>query len=368
MFARSLWSHVYGYVIIRVHGRRLEAMINSAVRDGIHLWRMERASDKLLVARVRAADFARLARHGRRFQVRISVLSKRGVPFWLTWASRRRMFVVGGMLFMAVLYGLAQFVWFVHVDGADLVPAQEILRAAGEAGLRPGTPRDAIRRDEVERHLYVEVPLLAWASVDVRGAVATVRVAERTPLDEALSEPGHVVAVRDGIVERVAVTVGELLVAPGDTVQAGTILISGMPSPGSSAYEERVRAGLPPLLRASGTVWGRTWYRGYGEVRVPEAFSETEGTAADEEWVARAVAEARGQAVENLSPDAQIVDEEIEVVDDVNLVPRVVRAAVTVTVLQNLGRFSPLSAAEPDDGEQLKDESDESQTRTGQHP
>lgn len=358
MLARSLWSHIYGYVIIRANGRRLEALINSAVRDEIHLWRVERASDTLLVARVRAADFARLARHGRRLRVRVDVLKKRGAPFWLARARRRRMFVLGGALFMAVVYGLAQFVWFVRVDGADAVPAEVILQTVAEAGLRPGAARSTIRRDDVERTLYLEVPRLAWAAVELRGAVATVRVAERTALDATLAQVGHIVAVRDGIVERVTATVGQPLVAPGDTVQTGMPLISGVLRSDTDAYAERLQAGLPPLVRAVGTVWGRTWYRGYGEARAPGPTSPDMSAPTDDQLAAEAIAEARAQAIADLPPDAEIIDEDVEVVDDRLLEPRVVRAAVTVTVLQNLGRFSPLTAEERENGGLPKDETD----------
>ena len=60
-----------------------------------------------------------------------------------------------------------------------------------------------------------------------------------------------------------------------------------------------------------------------------------------------AVERARRQAAEALPPDAQIVEEDVVVVDDRAVEPRVVRAAVTITVLQNLGRFSPLAADDP---------------------
>lgn len=347
MLVRRLWSHLRGYVIIRANGRRLEALINSAVRAGIPLWRIRRASDTLMVAEAHAGDFRRLARHGRRLQVRVDVLEKGGVPIWAARARRRPALVLGGALFAAALYWLGQFVWFVHVDGAQTLSTADVLRAAERAGLHPGAARHAVRRESVERTLHLELPDLAWAAVELRGTVATVRVVERTGADPSLTQPGHVVAVRDGIVERVSVTAGEALVAPGDTVQAGMPLISGVLTPDSEGYEERARAGLPPVVRASGLVWGRTWYRGYGEARVSE-HAPASGPEADAHTLTQAAVErARRQAAEALPPDAQIVEEDVVVVDDRAVEPRVVRAAVTITVLQNLGRFSPLAADDP---------------------
>lgn len=340
MLVRSLWSLVNGYVIIRAKGRRLEAFLNGAVRDGIPLWGIVRGSEQLLVARVGASDFARLARRGRRGGVRVDAVKKSGLPFWLLWARRRPPLVLGGVLFVGLLYGLAQFVWFVHVDGARAIAPGDILQVVAEAGLRPGVARDGLQREAIERRLYLELPGIAWTSVELRGALATVRVVERTLADPILEQVGHVVAVRDAIVEKISVTVGQALVAPGDTVEAGTPLISGMLAPGTLEYDGRVREGLSPVVRAAGAVWGRTWYRGYGEARPEPGEQDVVGRDALEQ---RAVRIARAEAAEHIPADAEIIDEEVVVVYDPELASGIVRAAVTVTVVQNIGRFSPIS-------------------------
>src|SRR5690606_21169012 len=143
---RRLWWHVRGYVIIRAYGRRLEALINGAVREGLALWDLERASSALLLGRAFAADYRRLARLGRRLGVRVDVVGKAGLPFWAAQARRRPGLVLGGAVFVGVLCWLAQFVWFVHVDGAQTLPPAAVLEAAPAAGLRrrlPARPRAA---------------------------------------------------------------------------------------------------------------------------------------------------------------------------------------------------------------------------------
>jgi len=394
---RALSSLFRGYVIIRARGGRLEALVNRAVAQGIGLWQLERAGPELLVARVHAGDFPALARAARGLGVDVSILRKEGLPFVLIRAGRRQAFVAGGALFAALLYVLAQFVWFVQVDGAGTVPADEILAVAAEAGLRPGVLRERVQRDVVERRLHLAIPRLAWVAVDVRGAAATVRVVERTVLGDDVRRPGHIVASRDGVVERIALVRGEALVAPGETVREGQPLISGMLPPGSAEYEERVAQGELPYVRAAGTVQGRTWYRGLAEAALAHS-SETEtgrvhrqlvisvgerrvemGSPeppfADARWelwewspgwfpglavtwrVARevrrtqappdpvaareeALAQARTQALAQLPPAAEVLDEQVSVWDDT--AAGVVRAAVTIEVRQELGRFEPI--------------------------
>src|SRR5690606_20287523 len=141
---RALSSLFRGYVIIRAKGGRLEAFINRVVAQGIALWRLERVTPHLLVARVAAADFPRVARAGRRLGVHVVILEKAGLPFLLIRAGRRGAFVAGGALCAALLYVLGQFVWFVRVDGTQALRPEEVLAVAAEAGLRPGVPRDRV--------------------------------------------------------------------------------------------------------------------------------------------------------------------------------------------------------------------------------
>lgn len=354
MLVRALWSHAKGYVIIRAKGRRLEAFINSAVAAGIHLWRLERAAPHLLIARTDAADFARLARAGRRVGVHVIVLQKFGLPFAMFRARRRRGFVVGAVLFVVSLYVLAQFVWFVRVEGtADLRP-EAVLAAVAEAGLRPGVLRDDIQPDVVTHALHKQLPLIAWTAVEMRGALATVRVVERTVADPQLHVSGHIVAAHDGIVERIAVTQGHALVDIGDTVEAGQLLISGMLTPGGAPYEERVRAGELPIVRAEGAVWGRVWYRGYAEVALSESnVSEDVVQLAGEQAVAAAAA----AIAERLPVGAEIKERDVVVQEELALQPAIVRATVTVTVYQDLGRFSPVTTDPLAGADGQKDES-----------
>lgn len=358
MLVRTLWSHLRGYVIIRAKGNRLEAFINEALRAGVHLWRLERATPRLLVARTEAADFSRLARAGRRLGVRVTALQKRGLPFVFRRTMRRRAFVGGGALFAVLLYALAQFVWFIDVQGTKDVKSDAVLAAAARVGLRPGVLRSELERDAIVHGLHRELPRIAWAGVEVRGALATVRIVERTEADAELHMPGHIVAAEDGIVERIVVTRGHAIVSVGDTVEAGQPLVSGMLTPGSPAYAAQLQEGQLPFVRAEGSVWGRVWYRGYAEIVLPVGAEGEPG----QDVVARAKEQARVAAeaaiAERIPVGAEVKKRDVTVSEDLNLTPALVRANVTVAVYQNLGRFSPVPEVPEVTGGGSKDESD----------
>lgn len=117
--------------------------------------------------------------------------------------------------------------------------------------------------------LLADISDLSWVSVSIKGAEATVKVAETivtpTPMEE--ETPCDIIAEKDGVVEKITAAKGTPLVQTGDVVQAGDVLISA-----------EVQVGLEgePMeteyVAASGSVQATTW----AEVTEEQMLTETE--------------------------------------------------------------------------------------------
>ena len=159
----------------------------------------------------------------------LKILGKRGIYWMLPRLLRRPVLLLGA----AVLTGLTLFlpsrILFVQVEGNAAVPARQILEAAAESGLAFGTSRRQVRSEKVKNALLSKIPQLQWAGVNTSGCVAIVSVRERTALPPAQDSGGvsSLCAVRDGYIRSITATAGTALVQPGQTVQAGQVLISG---------------------------------------------------------------------------------------------------------------------------------------------
>ena len=159
----------------------------------------------------------------------LKILGKRGIYWMLPRLLRRPVLLLGA----AVLTGLTLFlpsrILFVQVEGNAAVPARQILEAAAQSGLAFGTSRRQVRSEKVKNALLSKIPQLQWAGVNTSGCVATVSVRERTGLPPAQDSGGvsSLCAVRDGYIRSITATAGTALVQPGQTVQAGQVLISG---------------------------------------------------------------------------------------------------------------------------------------------
>lgn len=210
------------------------------------------------VRRLRAPAFSQRARvHFRR---------RRGAPFLLGRLRRRPFLVAAAAAAALALYLLSGFVWFVQVQGVGRVDPAEILHAVAALGLRPGVWRDGVNAERVAARLPTLLPDLSWAAVTLQGTLATVQVVERErarPAYEQAAVPGDVVAAYGGIVTGITVSSGQAVVAPGDTVRPGQVLIRGV------ALLPAARGSLEPpretQVHAAGVVIARRWYSAYAE-------------------------------------------------------------------------------------------------------
>ena len=110
----------------------------------------------------------------------------------------------------------------------------------------------------MKNQLLKAIPELRWAGVNTQGCTAVITVALRDPGENREEDlPGDIVAVADGVVTECYPRAGSCLAAPGQAVQKGTVLISGVTDLGRVTH----------LGRAEGEIYGLT--RREIEIRLP---------------------------------------------------------------------------------------------------
>lgn len=275
-----LWRFLQGYVVLKIRGARLERFINRAARAGIGLWDVERLGRGMLLARVPASSFRKVRALSRAQGWKISIAHKEGLPFWAGALARRKGLVAGALMALLCLYIASGYVWFVRVEGDEGVPVDRVLEVAAQSGLFPGVPRAGVDRRAVQNALLLEIDQLSWATVHVSGTLAVIEARLRTGLDLASRSPGDIVAARDGIVEQVMAIRGHPLVAEGDTIRRGDVLISGFIPPAEPLHGELLQSGQPPYVRAEGIVTARVWFEGRAAVPLLQRRDEPTGDRA----------------------------------------------------------------------------------------
>src|SRR5690349_20261849 len=115
-------NYFKGAVRIRISGVFPEKFINLCLARGIFLWGISRQNGDLL-AFIRLPDFLRIRPLVKLSQSRIAVAGYSGLPFTVKRIRRRKMMVVGAVLFFFLLNVMSSYIWFVDVSGQKRLAA-----------------------------------------------------------------------------------------------------------------------------------------------------------------------------------------------------------------------------------------------------
>jgi similar to stage IV sporulation protein len=281
---KKIWAYLLGYIILVVEGTHPERFINMAFTRGIPLWDLTWSDTDTLMVKVYAQSFRTLRHVARQSKCRIRIIRKRGLPFVVFRFRRRRMLLAGALIFCLILYFLSSLIWTVDVTGTRKISAARVKDLATVKGLKPGSFCFMANRDQVEDYLLRELPGISYIEVKV-GPRSQVKVVEK--IDPPRSQgPCHVVAKKDGVIDSILALNGQPKVKEGDLVRKGQVLISGAIYP--PPPEEDPTAPKPPpsaqkplrYVSAQGIVYGKFWYRFYGEVFRDEVVEEKTGRSA----------------------------------------------------------------------------------------
>ncbi|MCL6631086.1 MAG: sporulation protein YqfD [Alicyclobacillus herbarius] len=246
------WTRVqewwFGSLHMELRGIGVPDVIVELQRKGVELRHVRLGQESAtLLAGVR--DFGAVYQVCRRHRVKIRFLERAGMPFTVRRIKRRKTFVAGMLLFVFLVYTQSQVIWRVTIDGVPEDTALAVRQAAAESGLYVGAWRGRLAdMDRIQADIQKRLPNLTWVGVNVQGTIAHIEAVEKIPgVLEERDEPHNVVAAKPATIRRVFASRGKAVVKPGQVVQAGQLLISGLLADGKE-------------VPAEGQVWAEVWY------------------------------------------------------------------------------------------------------------
>lgn len=223
-----------------------------AARRGVALWGMERREEGA-AACCRPRDYPRLREPARRCGVRLRLTGRGGAPFLLRRLRRRPGLLAGAPLAAVLIWVLGGFVWGVRVAGNETLGDRMVLEAAAQCGVAVGAERESFVPKEAAHRLVGLLPQLDWAALNTDGCFVEVAVREGESKPEMVEEKlSNLVAEREGLIVTVEAESGRPEVQPGQTVEAGDLLIAGL-------YRERLDPWSPrtKAYQQAGSARGR---------------------------------------------------------------------------------------------------------------
>lgn len=278
MFVIKFLRWLRGYVIFRAEGAFVEEFLNRIVRAGILVWGTFKNGIQL-TGRIRARDYRHLRPYAKKTGVRLRVVRRKGVPFFLYRYRKRLGIFIGLTVALLFLWGMSLFVWDIQVTGNEVIDAGDVLRTVEEMGLKIGAFRPSLTARDFERRLILDYKEISWVAVNITGSTVNIHLKERTLPPEMLpndDKPANVVAAKSGQIVRVVATDGQAMVKRGDAVNQGDLLISGI-------MEDKY--GKITVRHARGEVWADVNETISLEVPLEETVEEHSGEIRNRYWL-----------------------------------------------------------------------------------
>ena len=221
---------VRGSVKISVSGEQLERFLNLCRARAIHLENIRHTEEKKLTAVLAITDFKKLAPIHSKTHVRIHILEKRGLPFFLYRSWGRKCFLAGILLCALLLFWLSGRIWNIHIDGNVKNSTPQLLEFLDQQGVIHGISKKNVNCSEIAALLRKNYPDITFVSARVQGTRLLLTIQEEV-LEETLQEeasPCDLIANLDGEIVSMTTRSGVPKMKTGDTCQKGDLLISGI--------------------------------------------------------------------------------------------------------------------------------------------
>lgn len=249
------------YITIRVEGFDLQKLLSQCLNKGIDLWNIKIAGDLEMTMRMDASDWDRFLKLARN-RYRVTVISEKGFkPLFRRIITKKRT-LVGAALFVLLLYYQSSFISEIRVYGYEKLTEREILENLESASLYAGCSK-SVDLDKIEIQMFRNIEELSWIGIKLKGNLAEVTVVEgTTPVEEVdKSKPCHIIASKDGYIQKTIARQGKEAVSQGDFVHAGDLLISGILPIEDKTYSKDPDTVLERYVHAEGEIYAKTVYR-----------------------------------------------------------------------------------------------------------
>lgn len=226
---RKFLRWLQGMVEVRVTQDQIERFLNLCRNRDLQLYRIAHQKTEYRFW-MSLTDYWRIRPVARKIGVLPLVSKRKGFPFLLGEWGRRKVFTGGFLLLALLLFFLTRMIWSIDIEGCSYHTEEALLEFLNSQGIHCGMFYQDLDYKQTEDLLRLTYQDISWVSVERVGTKLHIRLKESELVDASIEEkkPAHLIASRDGVVESIVTRSGTPMVAAGDQVKKGDILISGV--------------------------------------------------------------------------------------------------------------------------------------------
>ena len=220
---------LHGFLEISVSGDQLERFLNLCHARDVSLEKIRHRSEKTITTNISISDFRKLIPIHRKTRVRIHILKKRGLPFWLYRSKKRKCFIAGALLCAVVLFWLSGHIWNIHIDGNVKNSTPQLLEFLDQQGITHGISKNQVNCTRIADLLRKNYPDITFVSARVQGTRLLLTIQEENLTEDIrqTKSPCNLISDLDGEIVNMVIRNGTPQVKTGDICKQGDILVSG---------------------------------------------------------------------------------------------------------------------------------------------
>ncbi|MCC8049544.1 MAG: sporulation protein YqfD [Clostridiales bacterium] len=229
---QSVFNFFHGYVRIRITGASCERFLNLCAHRGLRLWRLS-AIDGGCEACLTKADFYCLKEIVRKSHTGVRITKRYGLPFFIHRYRKRGACLSGALCAALLMVWLSAHIWSITIEGNLSQTDDVIFEYLENEGVSHGIWKNQVDTQELSDGIRNYFSRFSWVSTELKGTRLTIYVKEGTAdasEAEAVDDKSGlygIAAAKPGEVVSIYVRKGLACAAVGDTVEAGTLLVSG---------------------------------------------------------------------------------------------------------------------------------------------
>lgn len=219
-----------GYVRIKVWGFSPERFMNLCGNRDILLWDIVKEGDVYSMC-ISLRSFYKLRPIVKKTGTRVVVLQRYGLPFFIPFLIRRKVFVLGLVLAVSFWFASAFFIWDIQVSGNYQISDDSFTDFLNRYQVKVGMKKQELNIEELEKEIRRTFPQVTWTSARLSGTKLLIEVKENdAPILATLQEQeegADLISEYEGTIVSIIVRKGVPKVKIGDTVEKDTVLVEG---------------------------------------------------------------------------------------------------------------------------------------------
>lgn len=254
----SIIKFFRGYLLVRLEGFSPERFLNLCSNHNILIWNLIYV-DGAYQFNISLKGFRKLKPIIHKTKTKLKIIERHGLPFFLHKYRKRKVFFIGILIFLILIYVMSLFIWDISLEGNFSYTEDTIIDCLNQNDIRHGLLKKDIDCEKIEKLLRNTYFDITWVSAEISGTRLIIHMKEN--FDDFVvkeeKEPYHLIADKDAIITDIITRAGTPLVGVGSVVHSGDMLVSGA----IEIFDDSGTLMRTEYVNADADIFGKTVYQ-----------------------------------------------------------------------------------------------------------